>query len=209
MARENRTWGAIQIVGALPALELTVSRTTVRRYRREALRHSPSPRWRTFLRLQAPHIRATDLFTVQTLTLRTLYVLLVVSHDRRRIEHWNVTRHLTAAWIWQQIREATPWGKRPRYLIRDRDTRDGRDFVARAAGIGIHTSITPVRAPQANAIAERCIGTLRRECLDHLIVINERHLRAVLREYVPYYNAVGPQNPDRLPSTARGTRTNQ
>ena len=192
MAQENPTWGAIQIVGALQALDITVSRTTVRRYRLEARRRPPSPRWRTFLRLQAPHIWATDLFTVQTLTLRTLYVLLVVSHDRRRIEHWNVTRHPTAAWIWQQILEATPWGKRPRYLIRDRDSSYGRDFVARAAGIGIHTIVTPVRAPQANAIAERCIGTLRRECLYHLIVINERHLRAVLRDYVPYYNGHRP-----------------
>ncbi|HJO07144.1 MAG TPA: integrase core domain-containing protein [Chloroflexota bacterium] len=192
MSRENPTWGAIQIVGALQNLDISVSRTTVRRYRLEALRRPPSPRWRTFLRLHAPHIWATDLFTVQTLTFRTFYVLLVVSHDRRRIEHWNVTRHPNAAWIWRQIVEATPWGRRPRYLIRDRDARYGRDFVARAAKLGIQTIITPVRAPQANAIAERCIGTLRRECLDHLIVINERHLRAVLREYVAYYNGHRP-----------------
>ena len=192
MARENPTWGATEIVGALQLLEISVSRTTVRRYRREAFRRSPSPRGRTFLRLHAPHIWATDLFTVQTLTFRTFYVLLVVSHDRRRIEHGNVTRHPTAVWIWRQILEATSWGKRPRYLIRDRDASDGRDFVARAARLGIQTIITPVRAPQANAIAERCIGTVRRECLDHLIVINERHLRAVLREYVAYYNGHRP-----------------
>ncbi len=192
MARENPTWGATQIVGALQLLDISVSRTTVRRYRLEAFRRPPSPAWRTFLRLHAPHIWATDLFTVQTLTFRTFYVLLVVSHDRRRIEHWNVTRHPTAAWIWRQILEATPWGKRPRYLIRDRDASYGRDFIARAARLGIQTIITPVRAPQANAIAERCIGTVRRECLDHLIVINERHLRAVLREYVAYYNGHRP-----------------
>ena len=188
MARENPTWGAAQILGALQLLEIPVSRTTVRRYRRDALRRPPSPRWRTFLRLHAPQIWATDLFTVQTLTLRTFYVLLVVSHDRRRIEHWTVTRNPNAAWIWRQIIAATPWGTRPRYLIRDRDASYGRDFVARAAALGIRTILTPVRAPQANAIAERCIGTVRRECLDHLIVINERHLRAVLREDVAYYN---------------------
>ena len=183
MARESPTWGATQIVGALQLLEITVSRTTVRRYRQEALRRPPSPRWRTFLRLHAGQIRATDLFTVQTLTFRTFYLLLVASHDRRRIEHWNVTRHPNADWIWRQIIKETPW---------DRDASYGRDFATRAASLGIRTILTPVRAPQANAIAERCIGTLRRECLDHCIVLNERHLRAVLREYVAYYNGHRP-----------------
>jgi putative transposase len=124
--------------------------------------------------------------------LRTLYVFLVVSHERRRIEHWNVTRHPTAARIWRQILRATPWGRRPRFLIRDRGASYGHDFVARTAGLGIRTVLTPVRAPQANSIAEHVIGTLRRECLDHLIVINERHLRAVLRAYVAYYNGHRP-----------------
>ena len=152
----------------------------------------PSASWRTFLRLHAPHIWAADFFTVQTLTFRTLYVFVLLSHDRRRIVHWNVTAHPTAPWVWRQIVQATPWGTSPRFLIRDRDRSYGADFVARAAGIGIEAVLTPIHAPQANALAERVIGTIRRECLDHLIAVNERHLRGVLREYVAYYNAERP-----------------
>ena len=127
-----------------------------------------------------------------TLTLSTLYVFFVISHDRRRIEHFNVTRHPTADWVWRQLIEATPWGVTPRFLIRDRDRAYGGDFVARAKRIGIETVLTPVHAPQANAIAERLVGTLRRECVDHIIPLGERHLRSVLREYVDYYNATRP-----------------
>jgi transposase InsO family protein len=121
---------------------------------------------------------------VQTLTFRTLYVLLVVDHGRRELVHLNVTAHPTAAWVWRQLIEATPWGRSPRYLLRDRDAVYGRDFAARAWGLGVETLLTPFRAPRANAIAERVIGTLRRECLDHLIVLTEAHLRSVLAEYV-------------------------
>ncbi len=192
VAQENPRWGAPRLVGELQALGFDVSVRTVRRYRHTARRRPPSQRWRTFLRNHAPHIWATDLFTVQTVTFRTLYVQIVISHDRRRIEHWNVTRHPRAAWIWQQLLEATAWGRQPRFLIRDRDRCFGGDFVARAAGIGVTTILTPVRAPNANAIAERVIGTLRRECLDHVIVINERHLRRVLNEYVQHYNTMRP-----------------
>ena len=188
MARENPRWGAVRIVGALRACGLDVSASTVRVYRRQALRRPPSPQWRTFLRVHAPAIWASDLFTVQTLTFRTLYVFVVISHDRRRIEHWNVTAHPRAAWVWRQVMEATAWSRTPRFWIRDRDTSYGGDFVAKAAGIGITTVLTPVRAPQANSIAERVIGTLRRECFDHVIVWNERHLRRVMREYVQFYN---------------------
>jgi putative transposase len=113
-------------------------------------------------------------------------------HGRRRIVHVNVTRHSTARWIWRQVVEATPWGGQPRYLIRDHDRCYGKDFMQRAARIGIATIVTPIRAPNANAVAERVIGTLRRECLDHLIVLNERHLMDVLREYVEHYNRKRP-----------------
>ena len=118
--------------------------------------------------------------------------MFLISHDRRRIVHWNVTAHPTAPWVWRQIVAATPWNRHPRFLIRDRDRSYGGDFVTKAAAIGIATILTPVRAPKANAIAERVIGTIRRECLDHLIVWNERHLRRVLREYLAYYNATRP-----------------
>lgn len=192
IARENRTWGAVRIVGELRALGIEVSASTVRVYRRQALRRPPSPSWRTFLRLHAPHIWAADFFTVQTLTFRTLYVFVLLEHQRRRIVHWNVTAHPTAPWVWQQIIEATPWGSEPRFLIRDRDRSYGGDFVQRARAIGIETVLTPIHAPQANALVERVIGTIRRECLDHLIVRNEAQLRRVLHEYVAYYNDARP-----------------
>ena len=104
----------------------------------------------------------------------------------------NVTRHRTADWVWQQLIEATPWRAKPRFLIRARDRAYGGDFVVRARRIGIETVLTPVRAPKANAVAERVVGTLRRECVDHVIPLGERHLRSVLREYVDYYNATRP-----------------
>ena len=128
----------------------------------------------------------------QTVTLRTLYAIVFIGHGRRRIVHVSVTRHPTAEWVWRQLLEATPWGMQPRHLIRDRDRCYGSDFVARASSIGIHAILTPVRAPNANAVAERVIGTLRRECLDQMIVLNERHLSRVLREYVEHYNTMRP-----------------
>jgi transposase InsO family protein len=117
-----------------------------------------------------------------------LYVLVFISHARRELVHLNVTAHPTAAWVWKQLIAATPWGRVPRYLIRDRDAVYGGDFVPKAGGLGIDTLLTPVRAPRANAIAERLIGTLRRELLDHVIVLNEAHLRAVLAGFLAYDN---------------------
>ena len=130
--------------------------------------------------------------TVQTLTFRTLYVLVFISHARRELVHVNVTASPTAAWIWRQLIAATPWGRTPRYLVRDRDAVYGRDFVGRARGLGVEAVLTPIQAPRANAIAERVVGTLRRECLDHLVILNEPHLRAVLSEFVRYYNDARP-----------------
>ncbi len=192
LARENPTWGAQRIVGELRALDIEVSAPSVRRYRQQALRRPPSPTWRAFLRTHAPDIWAADFFTVPTLTFGTLYVFCVIRHDRRRIVHGNVTAHPTKDWVWRQIIAATPWNQHPRFLVRDRDAAYGRDFVAKAAGLGIRTILTPVRSPQANAIAERVIRTIRRECLDHAIVLNERHCRRLLREYIDFYNAARP-----------------
>ena len=127
-----------------------------------------------------------------TLTFRTLYVFVIIARDRRRIMHLNVTAHPTAAWVWRQVIRATPWGTTPRFLLRDRDRSHGRDFALRAAKIGIKAIQTPVRAPKANAVVERVIGTLRRECTDHIIVLNEQHLRGVLRAYLHYYNDLRP-----------------
>jgi transposase InsO family protein len=125
---------------------------------------------------------------VPTLTFKTLYVLVLIAHGRRELVHVNVTPNPTAAWVWRQVIEATPWGAKPRHLLRDRDAAYGRDFRARAERIGIDAIATPVGAPRANAVVERVIGTLRRECLDHLIVLDEQHLASVLTEFVRYYN---------------------
>jgi len=154
--------------------------------------------WRTFLANHAHHLWAADLLTVQTLTFKTLYVLVFIAHGRRELMHVNVTANPTAAWVWRQVIEATPWGRKPRHLLRDRDAVYGRDFRARAERIGMDAIATPVRAPRANAVAERVIGTLRRECLDHLIILNEAHLQSVLREFVGYYDAERPHRTLRL-----------
>jgi len=161
LARENRTWGSVRIRAELRALGIEVSAETVRRYRLQALRRPPS-RWRAFLRNHRHEIWACDFFTVPTISFATVYVFFVVSHARRRIEHIHVTKHPTAAWVWHQLIEATPWGTQPRFLIRDRDRSYGGDFISKARAIGIETVRTPIRAPKANAIAERLVGTLRR-----------------------------------------------
>ncbi len=188
LARDNPRWGAVRIQGELRKLGIAVSARSVRRYRRAVKRRPPSQSWRTFLRNHAPQIWAADFLTVQTLTFHTLYVFFFVVHDRRRVVHLNVTAHPTAEWVWRQLIAATPWGKQPRYLVRDRDRCYGASFMPRALKLGIETILTPVQAPKANAIAERLVGTLRRECLDHLIIFNERHLLGLLREFVAHYN---------------------
>jgi len=135
---------------------------------------------------------------VPTLTFKTLYVLVFIDHRRRELVHVNVTANPTAAWVWRQVIEATSWGRTPRHLLRDWDTVYGHDFRQRARRIGIDAVATPVRSPRANAIAERMIGTLRRECLDHLIILDEQHLRSVLSEFVGYYNTERPHRALRL-----------
>ena len=129
---------------------------------------------------------------MQTVTFRTLYVLFFITHGRRELLQATVTAHPTAAWVWRQLVEATAWGRRPRHLVRDRDAVYGGGFIERARGLGIETVLTPVRAPRANAIAERVVRTVRNECLDHVIPLDERHLRTILAEYVAYYNAERP-----------------
>ena len=191
MTEENPRWGHMRVFGELRKLGFHVSLQTVRRYRKDIPR-SPSPGWKTFIENHRSEIWASDFFTVHTLWFRTLYVFFFIAHDRRTVMHVNVTRHPTSAWVWRQLINATPWGSGPRYLIRDRDRCYGGDFVARARSIGIGTVLTPIATPQANAVAERLVGTFRRECLDHMIVINERHLRRVLREFVRHYNAARP-----------------
>ena len=188
MANENPLWGTERIRGELLKLGILVSSRSIRRYRRRRHSRPPSQSWRTFLANHAQAIWAADLFVVQTLTFQTLYVIFFISHGSRQLVHFEVTAHPTAAWVWRQLIEATPWDRKPRYLIHDRDRVWGADFGQRASGLAIKSLRTPIRAPRANSIAERWVGTARRECLDHLIPISERHLRRVLVEFLNYYN---------------------
>ena len=144
------------------------------------------------LQNHASDIWACDFFTVPTLSFRTLYVFFFIEHGRRKLVHLNVTAHPTADWVWRQLIQATPWGDQPRFLLRDRDASFGKSFASRARAIGIETVLSPFRCPQANGIAERMVGTFRQQCLDHVIVLNERHLLRLLTEYVEYYNGSKP-----------------
>src|ERR671928_22424 len=166
MAHNNPRWGSERIRGELLKLGLVVSERSIQRYRRRGPAHPSSQTWRTFLANHAHHIWAADLLTVQTLTFKTLYVLVFIAHGRRELMHLNVTANPTAAWVWRQVIEATPWGNTPRHLLHDHDAVYGRDFRQRAQRVGIDSIATPVASPRANAVAERVIGSLRRECLD-------------------------------------------
>ena len=179
-ARENPRWGAVRIRAALRTLGSDVRAETVRRYRRQAMRRPPPQRWRTFLPNQRGVLWAADFCTVPTLTFGTVSVFFLIAHARRRIESVSLTAHPTAAWTWQPLIEATAWTHRPRSLIRDRNRADGRDGVARAPRLGIGPIWTPVRAPQANAVAERWVGTLRREGLNDIIPLNAQHLQRIV-----------------------------
>jgi len=206
IARANPSWGAERIRGELLKLGVAVSNRSIRRYRRGPHR-PPRPPWRTCLRNHAAAIWAADLFTVQTLTSKTRYVVLFISHSRRELVHLAVTAHPTAAGIWRQLIEATPWSRQPRYLVRDRDRAYGGDFVSRAKRLGITGLLTPIRAPRANAIAERVVRTLRNECLDHVVVVNEAHPRALLGEFLAYYNAERPHRAMQLEPPVPPTRS--
>ena len=167
LARENPRWGAVRIRAARRTLGSDVRAEAVRRYRRQAMRRPPSPRGRTFLHNPRGVLWAADCCPGPTRTFGTVDVFFIIAHARRCIEYVTVTAHPTAAGTWQQLIEATAWNHRPRYLIRDRARADGRDGVARAPRLGIETIVTPVRAPHANAVAERWVRTLRRECVNH------------------------------------------
>jgi putative transposase len=187
MSIANPLWGAPRIHGEMLKLGIEVSQATVGRYMLR--RHGPpSPTWRTFLRNQIDGIAAIDMFVVVTAAFRLLYVSVILGHARRKILHLNVTQHPTAGWLSRQITEAFPWDTAPRYLLRDRDTSYGERFQERARVMGITEVITALRSPWQNAYVERVIGSIRRECLDHVLVINERHLRRVLSSYADYYH---------------------
>jgi transposase InsO family protein len=187
MCRANPLWGSPRIHGELLKLGIEVSEATVSNYMIRR-RGPPSQSWRTFLENHASELISLDFFTVPTATFRVLFVLVILSHDRRRILHFNVTEHPTAAWTGRQLLEACGFDETPRYLIRDRDAIYGQRFHRQAAALRIIEMPTAVRSPWQNPYAERVIGSIWRECLDHLIVLGQRHLRRILSRYVAYYN---------------------
>ncbi len=193
MARDNPTWGRRRIQAELTLLGYAVSDLTVAKYMgRTSPRPSPSPTWRTFLETHGREIVAIDFFVVPTLTFRLLFGFLILRHDRRELLQVNVTDHPTAAWTAQQLVECFPEETAPKYLLRDRDAIYGDVFAQRVKGMGIHEILIAPRAPWQNPFAERVIGSIRRDCLDHVLVLNARHLRRLLRAYLRYYNTARP-----------------
>jgi transposase InsO family protein len=186
MSRANGLWGAPRIHGELLKLGIDVAPSTVGKYLRSN-RRPPSQGWRPFLTNHVQQMASMDFFVVLTALFRVLFVFVVLSHDRRRVMHFNVREHPTEAWTAQQIRETFPWNEAPRYLIRDRDAIFGQEVIAVAKGMGISEVVTAARSPWQNPYVERLIGSIRRECLDHVIVWNERSLRQTLRSYFRYY----------------------
>jgi putative transposase len=193
MARENRLWGAERIRGELAKLGLRVSKRTIQRYLRRARPPRPSGQtWASFLRNHAREIWACDFLQVTDLCFRPLFAFFVIELASRRVVHVGVTRSPTDAWAAQQLREATPEGSGLRLLLRDNDGKFGPAFGRVAATSGIEVLRTPHRAPRANAVCERFLGSVRRECLDHVLILGDKHLRRVLVEYVRYFNQVRP-----------------
>lgn len=193
MAAANRLWGAERIRGELLKLGIRVAKSTIQRYLREVRppRRTGQP-WATFLRNHAPAVWACDFLPVTDLLFRPLYAFFVIALETRRVVHVGVTRHPTDAWVAQQLREATPFDQRPPYLIRDNDRKYGEALARVAAASGITELRTAYRTPRQNATCERFLGSARRECLDHILILGEAHLRRVLREYVRYFNCDRP-----------------
>jgi len=189
----NRLWGAERIRGELRKLGIRVAKTTVQRHMRTARPpRCAGQSWATFLHNHAAEIGVCDFLPVTDLLFRPLYAFVVVALGSRRVVQVGVTRHPTDAWVAQQLREATPFDQRPRYFVRDRDSKYGSAFACVAAASGITELRTAYRAPRQNATCERFLGSVRRACLDHIVVLGEAHLRRVLREYVAYFNQARP-----------------
>ena len=187
MSRENPLWGAPRIVSELKLIGHALAKSTVEKYMIRATK-PPSQTWKTFLDNHVRDIAAIDFFTVPTATFRVLFCFLVLRHDRRRVVHFNVTEHPTEQWSAQQIVEAFPYDEAPGYLIRDRDSIYGEQFRQRVNHMGIKQVRIAYRSPWQNPYVERLIGSLRRECLDQVIILNEAHLYRILASYFEYYH---------------------
>jgi transposase InsO family protein len=189
MVLENPTWGAPRIHGELLMLGFHVSERTISRWMKRAPRDpEPAKRWLAFLRNHREAIAAMDFFAVPTVPFGVLYGFFVIAHDRRRILHFNVTRHRTSLWVVQQLREAFPFGSTPRFLILDRDGKYGIEVPAAVRSLRIKPSGTSIESPWQNGVTERWVESCRRDLLDHIIAVNERHLKRLLAEYVRYYH---------------------
>ena len=189
MSIENPLWGAPRIHGELLKLGFEVAQSSVAKYMIKR-RGPPSQGWRTFLRNHAPDIAAMDLFVVPTLGFDLLYAFIIIRLDRRDLVWINVTTHPTAEWIARQITEAFPWNEAPHYLIRDRDSIYGSMVTHRLRAMGIRDKPISPASPWQNSFAERLIGSIRRECVDHIVVLGEVHLRRILQTYACYYNKI-------------------
>jgi putative transposase len=214
MAAENPTWGAPRIHGELQMLGFDISERTVLRWMRKAPRRpEPAKRWAAFLSNHREVIAAMDFFTVPTFAFGVLYCFFVIAHDRRRILHFNATKHPTSAWVSQQLRDAFPFDRAPRYLIHDRDATFGPAVVETAKMLGVKSIRTSFKSPWQNGVAERFVGSCRRDLLDHVIVLNGRHLKRLMSDYVRYYHedrthlGMAKQTPAGR-ETARNTRIN-
>ncbi len=187
MQAANMGWGAPRIHGELLKLGIDVSQATVSKYMRRS-KKPPSQTWRTFLSNHTECLVAIDFFTAPTAGFRVLYVFIVLGHSRRQVVHFNVTEHPTGQWAAPQLVEAFPFDSAPRYLLRDGDSIYSSLVQRRIKALGIDEVITAARSPWQIPFVERVIGPIRRECLDHVIVLNEQHLRRILREYFDYYH---------------------
>jgi len=189
MSTENLLWGAPRIHGELLKLGFSVAQSSVAKYMVKRC-GPPSQEWRTFLRNHAPDIAAMDLFVVPTIGFKLLYGFVIIRLDRRDLVWISVTTNPTAEWVARQITEAFPWDGAPRFMIRDRDRIYGTIVTRRLRAVGIRDKPTAPASPWQNSFAERLIGSIRRECLDHIIVLGEEHLRWILKSYAAYYNGI-------------------
>src|SRR6266446_7798519 len=193
MAKNNRLWGAERIRGELLKLDIRVSKRTIQKYVRHIRSQRPRRQnWRTFLHNHAKDVWACDFLQVTDLFFRSLFAFFVIELKSRRVIHVGVTKAPTDAWVAQQLREATPYGERPTYLLRDNDRKFGSSFARVATTSGIKVLRTPYRTPRANAICERFLGSVRRECLDHFLVLHEKQFYRLLKAYVVYFNQARP-----------------
>jgi putative transposase len=193
MAANNRLWGAERIRGELLKLNIQVSKRTIQKYMKQVRpKHAHGQTWKTLLRNHAKDVWACDFLQVTDLFFRPLFAFFIIEVKSRKIIHVNVTRAPTDPWVAQQLREATPYGQIPKYLIRDNDRKFGQHFARVAMASGIQVLRTPCRTPQANAVCERFLGSVRRECLDHFLIFHEKQLYRLLNAYTVYFNQARP-----------------